>query len=400
MRMTFGGSYAGVIGACVGGQFLDGYFIAAAGFIIADLYADPSVSVEVASLVAAAYALGALVGAGLLSGLADYFGRRSLLLGSMSVIAVSAIGIAGIGNPYVLVAGQFVLGMMLGADMPAGQAMVTEFVDPARRTSALTTLMCGWFVGALFAVGAIFALKYCGAFWPSIFAVGAVLAGGALVLRYPMPESELWRHVRRRRLLLGQWREMYRSATARRAVVFCSFFWLCQIIPVSVMMFYAPMILGQLTGTNDVYVHLALLYAFFLVGVLPAGRVKDRFIGYVLWGSFAVMGSALIGFALFGEKLPTVTAACFICYALAYGLQTSLNYVLPNRMFETELRSCAVGFVGAISRIGSITCVLAVPHLLLVTGAQGILLLAAIVSFAGVICVRLLPAEFSAGARR
>ena len=103
MRMTFGGSYAGVIGACVGGQFLDGYFIAAAGFIIADLYADPSVSVEVASLVAAAYALGALVGAGLLSGLADYFGRRSLLLGSMSVIAVSAIGIAGIGNPYVLV---------------------------------------------------------------------------------------------------------------------------------------------------------------------------------------------------------------------------------------------------------------------------------------------------------
>ena len=60
MRMTFGGSYAGVIGACVGGQFLDGYFIAAAGFIIADLYADPSVSVEVASLVAAAYALGRL----------------------------------------------------------------------------------------------------------------------------------------------------------------------------------------------------------------------------------------------------------------------------------------------------------------------------------------------------
>ena len=67
------------------------------------------------------------------------------------------------------------------------------------------------------------------------------------------------------------------------------------------------------------------------------------------------MGSALIGFALFGEKLPTVTAACFICYALAYGLQTSLNYVLPNRMFETELRSCAVGFVGAISRIGCTT---------------------------------------------
>lgn len=55
--------------------------------------------------------------------------------------------------------------------------------------------------------------------------------------------------------------------------------------------------------------------------------------------------------------------SAFILFALAYGLQTPLDFVFPNMLFPAGSRARLVGLTTTISRIGSMGAAFAFPLL-------------------------------------
>lgn len=55
---------------------------------------------------------------------------------------------------------------------------------------------------------------------------------------------------------------------------------------------------------------------------------------------------------------------CFGLYALAYGMQSTLDYSLPNQLFPTAVRATAIGMVLAVAHVASVVAAAGFPLLL------------------------------------
>lgn len=109
-------------------------------------------------------------------------------------------------------------------------------------------------------------------------------------------------------------------------------------------MFYPPVILESVTGNPYQLFQVTLIYLGFLAGTLPMLKFGNLLqTRGVLLGTFTAMAVGLGGIA-FDPSVPML-ALCFGFYALAYGMQSTLDYSLPNQLFPTAERTTAVGIV-------------------------------------------------------
>ena len=63
------------------------------------------------------------------------------------------------------------------------------------------------------------------------------------------------------------------------------------------------------------------------------------------------------------ESDSLAASVAFILFVLAYGLQTPLDFVIPNRLFPDRLRARLVGMLTTISRAGTLGIAFAFPML-------------------------------------
>lgn len=81
-----------------------------------------------------------------------------------------------------------------------------------------------------------------------------------------------------------------------REWLFCCAFWLCQTIPVTVILFYSPIILSDVTGSADQTGRVALIYTLFMIGILPMTLLKRTINpAKVLVVTAVVMAASLAG---------------------------------------------------------------------------------------------------------
>lgn len=81
-----------------------------------------------------------------------------------------------------------------------------------------------------------------------------------------------------------------------REWLFCCAFWLCQTIPVTVILFYSPIILSDVTGSADQTGRVALIYTLFMIGILPMTLLKRTINpAMVLVVTAVVMAASLAG---------------------------------------------------------------------------------------------------------
>jgi len=80
--------------------------------------------------------IGLMGGAGLIAPFGDRFGRRPLLVGGMALVGLASLCTAYSTAPMHLVAWRFMTGLGLGASIPNGTALTSEYM-PARRRAAL-----------------------------------------------------------------------------------------------------------------------------------------------------------------------------------------------------------------------------------------------------------------------
>lgn len=135
-------------------------------------------------------AVGALVG----GRLADLFGRKRVFLATMAVYAVGAavlVAAPGTGPLYV---GIVLLGLAVGADLPASLAMIAEEAPPEHRGKLVSFSHILWLVGIIAAQLFGIAVGNMGMTGGRImYGQLLVLALVVLVLRAGMPESSRWK---------------------------------------------------------------------------------------------------------------------------------------------------------------------------------------------------------------
>ena len=171
-------------------------------------------SVSKASIYGGALLAATLIGwaaGGIAAGvLADYIGRKRMLMLSILCYAIFAGLTALSWNYWSLLAFRFCTGIGLGAEWGPGAAIVAEFWPPASRGRAAGALHSAYGVGMLLASGIWLLLGPLGPhYWRYMFVIGILPAFLLLYVRRTVEEPVLWvvanreRQEARRRLEMG-----------------------------------------------------------------------------------------------------------------------------------------------------------------------------------------------------
>src|SRR5271169_4141973 len=93
-----------------GGTFLDGFSVVSLGIALPLLTRDFAIAPAMLGLIGSALVLGAVLGAALGGVAADAIGRKRAFLVDMAILGGSALCVIA-PNPWLILAGQFVLGI-------------------------------------------------------------------------------------------------------------------------------------------------------------------------------------------------------------------------------------------------------------------------------------------------
>ena len=158
---------------CAAVVFLDGFDAQAVGYVAPTLTKEWGLKPGQLGPVFSAGLFGIMLGA--LSGgpLADWIGRRWVILGSCLWFGALTIATAFAGDMTQMMLLRFLTGLGLGAAMPNAIAMVSEYSPARRRASMVMIMFCGFSLGAAF--GGFAAGYLVPAYgWQSVFLAGGI----------------------------------------------------------------------------------------------------------------------------------------------------------------------------------------------------------------------------------
>lgn len=368
--------------------FLDGFLTVATGFIVA-YFLSIGESTYAMSFLASGYVGGALIGCSFVGTLADRFGRRPVAITLLILIGLVAIIPTVSQAPWVIILAHATLGLLVGADQPVSLAIVAEASSEEKRQGRLALLMLVWYIGAL--VGVLCSIGLQGEQILELYFLPVILALITLPFRLRMAESQAWRDAKAQPQTAST-RPTLRTVLQKRPreLIFCTGMWLCQTIPVTVFLYYSPVILGALTGGTDPTLQIAILYSAFLIGAAPMAFGFKPSPSFVLTATFGAMALGMAGIAFTGQS-PMLLLIFVVIYALGYGMQTTLDYIYPNILFPTDIRTTASGWVFALARVGSATAAFLFPFLLKAFGTTPVLLGGALIALSGISWLFVLP---------
>jgi AAHS family 4-hydroxybenzoate transporter-like MFS transporter len=137
-----------IFALCFAIVFLDGFDTAAIGYIAPALVSEWGIDRSALGPVLTAALFGLSTGALFAGPLADRFGRRMVLVGSVFVFGGACLASAFSSHLTELIIWRFITGLGLGAAMPNAVTMMSEYCPDARRAMLTNTMFCGFPLGA------------------------------------------------------------------------------------------------------------------------------------------------------------------------------------------------------------------------------------------------------------
>lgn len=325
---------------------------------------------------------GYMLGATLLSGLADRFGRKKIILGGAFWFGALTLAAANSHSVTQLLAFRFVAGLGLGAAIPTTIALAVEYAPSRTRATTVAILFIGYNIGA--ALGGFLAAKVMPALgWPSLFYVGGIAPIVlSVALIFVLPESIRFLALRRSespdlaeiaarldpelkserplRLILREEKQAGVPArhlfTEGRAPI-TVLLWLAYISSLMGQHFLTSWLPTLLVGSGLSLGHAVIAGSSVQMGGALGGLALcwliDRRGTSALIGSFGIVALliALVPYATQSDLL-LMPIAFLIGFGLMGGL-TGLNAV-SGTLYPTYIRSTGVGWALGIGRIGSI----------------------------------------------
>ncbi|WP_037641244.1 Cmx/CmrA family chloramphenicol efflux MFS transporter [Streptomyces bicolor] len=313
--------------------------------LVPDIARDLGVSVPAAGALTSAFAVGMVVGAPLMAGLARRWSRRGALLGFLVVfLGVHVVG--AVTDSFGVLLATRVVGALANAGFLAvALVAAVHLVEPDAKGRATSTLLGGVTLACVVGVpaGALLGQLWGwrAAFWavalvslPAVVAVARSVPGGADHSDRPALRGEL-RSLRSPRLritlLLGA---LVNGAT------FCAFTYLASLVI-------------EVTGLGSgwVPVTLALFGLGAFVGVGVGGRFADRWPGVVLGAGGIALCVGWCAFALGAGNPVVALGLVFVQGALAFGVGSTL--ISQALYAASDAPTLGGGFATAAFNVGA-----------------------------------------------
>ncbi|MCE0763897.1 aromatic acid/H+ symport family MFS transporter [Pseudonocardia kujensis] len=351
---------------CWSAVALEGFDLVVLGVVLPVLLRDPSwgLNPASASLISVVGLVGVMVGALAAGPLTDRFGRRTMLLVTVTSFSVLTLLCAFAPGPVLFGLLRFLAGLGLGGVLPVAIAMVNEFARSGRGGSATTVVMTGYHVGAVVtSLLGIVVIPSLG--WRAMFVIGALPALVLVPLVWArLPESiPVERAPAARRSPVAT---LFRGGFLRATIAFwvTSFMGLLLVYGLNTWLPEIMRSAGYALGAA-----LALLLVLnvgAVLGLLLAGRVADR-IG-VRTSTIAWFTAAALFLALLAIKLPGVGVYVSVLLAGVFTFSSQvLVYAYVSQYYPAEARATAIGSASGVGRLGGI-CGPLVGGILLSTG--------------------------------
>ena len=364
--------------------FVDGFDAQAMGFVAPALTADLKVSRSVLGSVISSGLVGMMIGALVSGPLADRIGRKPVLVACALIFGAGSLLTATAQSIESLMAFRLVTGLGMGGAMPNAIALTSEYMPRRRRAGAVTTMICGFSLGA--AVGGLVAASIIPRFgWPSVFVVGGVFPIViAIVSAYVLPESIRFlvvrggRDTQARQLLsrvspgavvtgpLSPGHDEHAASgsfvvselfTNGRAVA-TTLIWVIYFMNLLNLYFlnsWLPTIMSDAGIPVETAIRLTSLFQIGGIGgALLLGRLLDRTFSFWILAACYLWAAAFvysIGHA--GASVPLL-AVTITCAGVGIIGGQNASHALSSEFYPTRIRSTGVGWALGIGRIGSI----------------------------------------------
>lgn len=285
---------------------------------------DLGTSVPTAGHLVAAYAIGVVIGAPLLTALGSRIPRKRMLLLLMALFTVGNLASALAPGFGWLVAGRVLAGLPHGAFFGVGAVVAARLVADGRQARAVATMFLGLTVANIVGVPAATLLgQHLG--WRATFLVVAAIglvAMAALARLVPYVPVDARQSVRRELRTLGDRQVLLGLLTAvfGFAGVFAVYSYLAS-MTTEVMGF----------GESSVTLVLALFGIGMTLGALAAGPLTDRALRPTLYGSLAALAVVLVAFNYTAHVRWAAPATVVVLGAVGFMTTTPLQMLVMNK---------------------------------------------------------------------
>jgi putative MFS transporter len=416
------------------GKFFEGFVVFMTGVALPLIADEFNIGATQHGLVSAASLFGILIGALLLGGLADRFGRKPMFVAEMIIFVVFLCLLVAIPASWpqsfaLLVFSLFGIGVALGCDYPTAHLIISESIPSSDRGRLVLGAFGFQALGALIgtAVGYVILknMPELGA-WRWMYATAIIPALIVVIGRFFITESGHWLlsrgHVDRAtretaRLLAREPRYPRHIAlsphvsphTAHhhgyaalfrpenlRATIFASIPWFLQDLGTYGIGIFTPTILAAALGHKALHPRnladliandqlaakgAALIDVLLIVGIIVAVLLADR-VGRIrlqIWGFIGcAVGLLLASFSAYaqGSTQMLLIFAGFMLFNFMTNMgPNAQTYLLAGEVFPTRLRGTGAGFAAAVAKVGAVMTAFLFPILLKDLGTQTLLLI-------------------------
>lgn len=367
----------------------DGFHTAAMAFVAPALTHELSISRLALGPVLAASLIGLSVGALIAGPLADRYGRKRVLIASVTICSIGSLISASSTGLYTVAVYRFITGIGIGAAMPNCTTLASEFVPTKRRALLLNMMFCGFPLGASTA-GFLTAWLVPHFGWRYVFLAGGAVPLLLVALLARLPESISYMVVQKypaKTIKTALSKIAGRDAEAIRRIVAASAFRTFEneaargASPWKVM-FESSFLVGTLTLWLTYFSGLFLYYlltnwmptlvrdagysisqASIVTALFPLGGVVGAaFCGWlmgkvnstlVVSGAYFVTGVLLLLLARSTGTFGSLTLMTFLAGLAMNGAQTSMP-VLAAASYPTFGRASGVAWMLGVGRKGGI----------------------------------------------
>lgn len=352
------------------------------------------------------------IGAAFIAPLADRIGRKTLVVGSLLFACLILAGTTFSPNVEVLMFTRLLTGIGVGTMLPLAHVLGDEYATESKRSLAVGFVTLGFPIGSF--LGGMISLLVISQFagsWQALFWFGAIVSAAATVLMWlTLPESPafLVRQgttasadriaviVRRMKLTgvdptaaapanepsddvrsdekIGVLSPKYRL---RSLVIWGGY--TCGIMGYYFINSWTPQLITTASGSAETGALMATVISLgAITGGLTFAFLTLKFIPTKM--CWIALGAAVVAQVTFALTLSGGIAYISAIF-LGMGMQAGLSAYMTSstRLYPTAIRARALGLMGGISRVGSITAPLLVGALLTVLTARTMYLSSAVI---------------------
>ena len=369
------------VGICIFLNALDGFDVLAITFAAPGIAEDWGLGKSAVGNVIAVGLLGMAIGSLFLAPLADKFGRRAAILGSLITMGVGMLLSATAKDIYIMSAYRFFTGLGIGAMLASINAMAAEYSNARRRDFSVAVMSVGYPVGGVLG-GSVAAILLQAYGWESVFIFGGVVTLVTIPIVYIfMPESiEFLSHKKGAAALeeintilkrmkhppadhvaapkVGEEKTSIKDLFVddqRKRTIALAFAYFLHITTFYYVLGWVPSIVADLgfekaVGTSvSVWVNVGGIVGGSLVGWF-SGAFGLRNISV---GVMFATGAAVI---IFGQVMPQIDVLKIVGFTVGFFMFGGVIglYALIAKNFPTRLRASGTGFVIGMGRGGSV----------------------------------------------